>query len=155
MLVELIGAVQLGAAALSLGAAFAGLSGLALIVAGLFGLALLPPFLGAFVPDWLRRGLVLAGAALVLGAGLYGAGRIKGVEVAAAIAAEKALAAEVERTRLAEKVTADIAAQATADLAAEQEANARLRKLNDDLSKDPGRDDPCLDRGLSRRLRDL
>lgn len=155
MIGHLLGALQLGAAAFSLGASVAGLSGLALIAAGLFGLALLPPVVAAFVPDLVKRALVLAGVALLVGSALYQTGRVKGVQLATRLAAEKAVAAEGERARLAEEVRDKIAAQATADLAAEREANAKLKDLNDALSKDPGRDDPCLDRDLSRRLRDL
>lgn len=70
---------------------------------------------------------------------------------------DHALAVEAERERAekAEAITRDLAEQATRDLADAQADNAKLKELNDALSRDPRGAHPAVPRDLARRLRSL
>ncbi|MBA9067409.1 hypothetical protein FHR71_001139 [Methylobacterium sp. RAS18] len=136
-----------GWTAYSFAATLAGGAGLGLVVLALVATAWLPGFI--------RRPLLAAGIALMVGAALYQAGQAKGAHDAFALQSARAMAAEIKRTEAAETVAARIAAQAAQDLAAEQAARQKLQELNDVLRTDPHRDRECLPRDLSRRLRDL
>lgn len=132
-----------------------GLSGLGLILVALLGLAMMPGVVAAFVPNWLKHGLILIGAGLLALSAAYQAGQAKGTHDAFAKDAKRAIAAEAARADAAERIKDQIAVQATKDLAAEKAANRKLKDLNDALAKVPGHDRVCVDRDLSRRLRDL
>ena len=128
-------------------AAVAGLGGLALLVVALLGLSWLPGFL--------KRPLIGAGVILLASAAIYQAGTAKGAHDAFARDAERALEAERTRTKVAREITDRVAFQAVRDLAALQAANQKLQEINDALARDPNRDRVCVDRDLSRRLREL
>lgn len=146
-LTALLATVQNGCAAFSLVAALTGVGGLGLIMLAVLATSWLPAFL--------RRPLIVAGIAIVVGAALYQAGQAKGAHEAFALDAARAIAAETARAEWSEKIAAAIAAQATRDFAAAQADNIKLKELNDALRTDPHRDRECLDRGLARRLREL
>lgn len=143
----LLALMQNGWAAFSLASALAGGVGLGLIALALLGSAWLPAFL--------RRPLIGFGLALLVGAALYQAGQARGAHEAFARDAERALAAERTRTAIARRITDAVAVQAVRDVASVQAANRKLQELTDALRKDPDRDRVCVDRSLSRRLRNL
>ncbi|MEG9526143.1 MAG: hypothetical protein MIL41_10285 [Hyphomicrobiales bacterium] len=66
-----------------------------------------------------------------------------------------ALQAERERAEASDAITRDLAEQATRDLADAQADNAKLKDLNDALSRDPRGARAAVPRDLSRRLRSL
>lgn len=128
-------------------AAIAGLSGLGLLALAFLGLSWLPAFL--------RRPLIAVGVLLLASAAIYQAGTARGAHDAFALDAERALAAERTRTEVARKITDAVAIQAVRDLTAAAAANTKLKEINDALRDDPNRDRVCIDRDLSRRLREL
>lgn len=127
------------------------------LLAGGGGLGLiLLAFLGtAYLPGFLRRPLIGAGLALLVGAALFQAGQAKGAHEAFAREAARALAAEQDRTRIAKDITDRVARQAVKDLAAADATNRKLQELKDAMDKDPERDRRCTTRDDARRLRAL
>jgi hypothetical protein len=136
-----------GWTAFSLVSLLAGAGGIGLILLALLGTAYLPGFL--------RRPLIGAGLALLVGAALFQAGQAKGAHDAFAREAARALAAEQTRTKVAKDITDRVAIQAVRDLAAADATNLKLRKLLDDMDHDPERDRRCTTRDDARRLRAL
>lgn len=122
-------------------------SGIGLVVLALVGLSWLPGFL--------KRPLIFAGAALLVLSAVYQAGQAKGAHNAFAKDAARAFEAESARADAAERIKSQIAARATQDFARAQADSRKLKELNDALAKAPGRDRLCVDRALARRLRDL
>lgn len=143
----LLAILQNGWTAFSLASLIAGAGGVGLILLALLGTAYLPAFL--------RRPLIGAGIAILVGAALYQAGQAKGAADAFARDAARALEAERTRTKIARDITDRVAIQAVRDLAAADATNRKLKEINDALAKDPDRDRVCVDHGLSRRLRAL
>jgi hypothetical protein len=123
--------------------------------AGGLGLILLALLGTAYLPGFLRRPLIGAGLALLVGAALFQAGQARGAHEAFAREAARALAAEQTRTKIAKDITDRVAIQAVRDLAAAEATNRKLQEINDAMRKDPDRDRVCVDRGMARRLRAL
>lgn len=144
---SLLALLQNGWTAFSLASLLAGGAGVGLILLALLGTAYLPAFI--------RRPLIGAGIAILVGAALYQAGQAKGAADAFARDAARAIAAETERAAKAERATRDDRARAVQDLADDQARTQKLQEMNDALRKDPDRDRVCIDRDLSRRLHDL
>lgn len=128
-------------------AAVAGLGGIGFLVVALLGLSWLPGFL--------KRPLIGAGVILLASAAIYQAGTAKGAHDAFARDAARALAAEKTRTAIAKDITDRVSIQAVRDLAELQARTQKLQELNDALARDPNRNRVCVDRDLSRRLRQL
>lgn len=139
--------LQNGWTAFSLASLLTGAGGLGLILLALLGTAYLPGFL--------RRPLIGAGLALLVGAALFQAGQARGAHEAFAREAARSLAAEQTRTRIAKEITDRVAIQAVRDLAAAEATNRKLQEINDALAKDPERDRRCTTRDDARRLRAL
>lgn len=146
-MVHILATLANGWAAFSVLATIGGIGGLALIAAALL--------LGAYLPAALRHLLIGAGTCLLIGAGLFQAGQLRGARQQLALDAGRAVKAEAARAEAAEAVAHDIAEQATRDLAAEQADTAKLKGLLDDLRSHPDAGGACLPRDLSRRLRAL
>ena len=142
--------IQNGWTAYSFAATLAGGAGL-----GLIALAVLAAIYLPIVPRALRSLLLGAGIALILGAALYQAGQAKGAHDAFARDATRAIAAEQKRAAAAKRVMAADAVRGARDRAAAQADTPKLQELNDALAHDPRRDGVCLDRDLSRRLRQI
>lgn len=139
--------LQNGWTAFSLVSLLTGAGGLGLILLALLGTAYLPGFL--------RRPLIGAGLALLVGAALFQAGQAKGAHDAFAREAARVLAVEQARTKVARDITDRVAVQAVKDLAAAEATNRKLQEIADAMRKDPDRDRVCVDRGMARRLRAL
>lgn len=134
-------------------AAFSPLSSMAFVLGAA---AVVTAFIGAvFVPDKLKMPLIAAGIALMVGASLWQAAEIRGAHEIYAATQELALKAEAERADKAEAITRDLAEQATKDLADAQADTAKLKGLDDVLSKDPDGARVAVPRVYSRRLRNL
>ena len=132
--------LQNGWTAFSLVSLLTGAGGLGLILLALLGTAYLPGFL--------RRPLIGAGLALMVGAALFQAGQAKGAHDAFAREAARALAAEQARTKVARDITDRVAVQAVKDLA----AAAKLQRKIDETPNDPR---SCLDRNAADRVRGI
>ena len=139
--------LQNGWTAFSLASLLTGAGGLGLILLAFLGTAYLPGFL--------RRPLIGAGLALLVGAALFQAGQAKGAHEAFAREAARALAVEQTRTKVAKEITDRVAVQAVRDLAAADATNRKLQEINDALATDPERDRRCTTRDDARRLRAL
>ena len=99
---------------------------------------------------WLVVALALAAlVGIRQGAETDGARRVMARDHALALQAER------ERADLAEGITRDLAEQATRVLAEAQASIPKLKGIDDAMAKDGRRDGVCLDRGMSRRLRNL
>ncbi|MBX9934575.1 MAG: hypothetical protein K2Y56_24170 [Methylobacterium sp.] len=127
--------------------AFIGLSGIAILVLAVLGVALIPAFL--------RKPAILLGCGMLAAAGLYQAGQAAGAHAVFVRQSEAALSAEKHRADLAEIITGELAVQATADLVASQRDTANLKEVLDAMSKDPDRNRVCSTRDDARRLRNL
>lgn len=127
--------------------AFIGLTGIAILVLAVLGVALIPAFL--------RKPAILVGCVLLATAAIWQAGQAAGAHAVFVRQAEAALAAEAKRADHAEIITGDLAVQATKDLAAAQADAAKLKDLLDGISKDPARNRACATHDDARRLRNL
>lgn len=124
-----------------------GLAGIALILAGLFLLQILP--------SSLRRIVVVTGIGLLVSAALYQAGQARGAHLAQLRQMELALLAEKLRTHEAERITRDLAKTATDHAAADEADKAKLREDLKRVQTHPDARRVCLPRGLARGLRQL